>query len=131
MKALVTGATGFVGSHLVEALAGRGDDVTALVRSPGKADLLNQLGVRQVRGDLNDKAALAEAVAGRDVIYHVAGITAAHNESEFLRANRDGTRNLVAAAETPSRDRATLGSASARPGSERVLQGQAAENGDP
>jgi nucleoside-diphosphate-sugar epimerase len=99
MKSLVTGATGFVGSHLVEALAGRGGDVTALVRSPGKADLLNQLGVRQVRGDLHDKAALAEAVLGQDVIYHVAGITAARDEAGFLRANRDGTKNLIAAAE--------------------------------
>jgi len=48
MKALVTGATGFVGSHLAEALLRRGAEVTALVRSPGKAALLNDLGIRQV-----------------------------------------------------------------------------------
>ena len=77
MKALVTGATGFVGSHLVEALVGNGDEVTALVRSPGKATLLNRLGVRQVQGDLHDEAALAVAVRDQDAVFHVAGVTAA------------------------------------------------------
>lgn len=101
MKALVTGATGFVGSHLVEALVRRGDAVTALVRSPGKATLLNSLDIRQVKGDLHDQAALSAAVAGQDVIYHVAGLIAARSEAEFLHGNRDGTANLLAAA-TPS-----------------------------
>jgi nucleoside-diphosphate-sugar epimerase len=98
MKALVTGATGFVGSHLVEALVARGDPVTALVRSPGKAALLNALGVSQVKGDLHDAAALRTAAAGQDIIYHVAGLTAARNEAEFLHGNRDGTANLLSAA---------------------------------
>jgi nucleoside-diphosphate-sugar epimerase len=95
MKALVTGATGFVGSHLVEALRGRGVEVTALVRSPAKAAGLAPLGVRVVAGSLHDRPALAEAVAGQDVVYHVAGLVAARNEAEFLAANRDGTHNLV------------------------------------
>lgn len=98
MKALVTGATGFVGSHLVEALVRRGDEVTALVRSPGKAALLNSLHIRQVKGDLHDRDALRAAVVGHDVIYHVAGLTAARSEAEFLHGNRDGTANLVQAA---------------------------------
>lgn len=98
MKALVTGATGFVGSHLVEALVARGDAVTALVRSPGKAALLNALGITQVQGDLHNTAALRGAAAGQDIIYHVAGLTAARNEAEFLHGNRDGTANLLAAA---------------------------------
>lgn len=100
MKALVTGATGFVGSHLVEALVRRGDAVTALVRSPGKAALLKALSIRQIKGDLHDPDALRAAVADQDVIYHVAGLTAARNEAEFLRGNRDGTSSLVRAAET-------------------------------
>lgn len=98
MKALVTGATGFVGSHLVDALVRRGDDVTALVRSPGKATRLNSLPVRQVKGDLHDPAALAAAVAGQEIIYHVAGLIAARSEAEFLYANRDGTATLLGAA---------------------------------
>jgi nucleoside-diphosphate-sugar epimerase len=97
MKALVTGATGFVGSHLAEALRRRGDEVTALVRSPKKAEALGALGVRVVPGDLDDAGSLARAVEGQEVIFHVAGLVAARNESEFMRCNRDGTASLIAA----------------------------------
>ena len=97
MRALVTGGTGFVGSHLAEALVRRGDTVTALVRSPAKAELLKSLGVSLIQGDLHDTAALRSAAQGADVVYHVAGLTAATDESGFLRANRDGTANLIAA----------------------------------
>jgi nucleoside-diphosphate-sugar epimerase len=99
MKVLVTGATGFVGSHLTEALHRRGDDVTALARSASKAAALTALGVRVVPGDLHDPAALQRAVEGQDVVYHVAGVVAARSEADFLAANRDGTRNLAEAAE--------------------------------
>lgn len=98
MKALVTGGTGFVGGHLVEALRARGDEVTALVRSPAKAAALGPLGVRLAPGDLDDSASLAAAVAGQEVVYHVAGMVAAGSEAEFLRCNGDGTASLVAAA---------------------------------
>jgi nucleoside-diphosphate-sugar epimerase len=98
MKALVTGATGFVGSHLVEALRLRGDEVTALVRSPGKAALLAELGVRQAPGDLRDGAALDHAADGQDVVFHVAGLIAARSEAEFLEVNRDGTARVLEAA---------------------------------
>jgi nucleoside-diphosphate-sugar epimerase len=98
MKALVTGATGFVGGHLTEALRRRGDDVTALARSPAKAEALRALGVHVVPGDLHDVPALERAAGEQDVIYHVAGLVAARNEAEFLRANREGTQNILAAA---------------------------------
>jgi nucleoside-diphosphate-sugar epimerase len=97
MKALVTGATGFVGGHLVEALLRAGSEVTALTRSPAKAALLDRLGVRQVRGDLEDRSALSQAVQGQNVVFHVAGLIAARDEAEFLRANRGGTANLLEA----------------------------------
>jgi nucleoside-diphosphate-sugar epimerase len=97
MRALVTGATGFVGSHLAEALRGRGDEVTALVRSLARASALGP-GVRAVVGDLDDPASLAPAVEGQDVVFHVAGLIAAKSEGDFLRCNRDGTASLVAAA---------------------------------
>lgn len=97
MNALVTGGTGFVGSHLIDALLARGQRVTALVRSPSGAAPLEARGVRLVRGDLHDLGALAEATAGQNVVYHVAGIIAARSEAEFLRGNHDGTANLVAA----------------------------------
>ena len=99
MKALVTGATGFVGSHLVDALLQNGVEVTALARSAAKASALATLGVRVVPGDLHDREALERAARDQSVIYHVAGAVAAIGEPEFLRANRDGTRNVVLAAE--------------------------------
>src|SRR4051812_32918756 len=105
MRALVTGATGFVGSHLAEALTRAGFEVTALARSPRKADALTTLGVRVVTGDLHDAAGLDRALAGQDVLYHVAGVVAARNETEFFRANRDGTRNLLTAAERAGKPR--------------------------
>jgi nucleoside-diphosphate-sugar epimerase len=98
MKALVTGATGFVGSHLAEALQAQGHAVTALVRSPAKAGLLERWGIRLVVGGLSDRSALARAVADQDVVIHAAGLVAARNEAEFLAGNRDGTAGLVEAA---------------------------------
>jgi len=100
MRALVTGATGFVGSHLVEALQRRGATVTALARSPEKAASLTSQGIRVVPGHLHDETALLQAARDQDVVYHVAGVVAARNEAEFLRANRDGTKHVVAAAES-------------------------------
>jgi 2-alkyl-3-oxoalkanoate reductase len=97
MKVLVTGATGFVGSHLAEVLRRRGDEVTALARSASKAAALAPLGVRVVPGDLHDRTALQRAAEGQDVVYHVAGVVAARSEADFMAANRDGTRNLVEA----------------------------------
>jgi dihydroflavonol-4-reductase len=95
---MVTGATGFVGGHLVDQLRAHGDGVVALVRSPAKAGRLAELGVTLVRGDLHDHAAMRTAVEGVDVIYHVAALTGAVDEAEFLAANRDGTARLLAAA---------------------------------
>jgi dihydroflavonol-4-reductase len=100
MRALVTGATGFVGSHLVETLVKAGVEVTALARSPKKALALGAQRVRVLSGHLHLNDALEQAVQNQDVVYHVAGVVAARNEAEFLRANREGTRNLVAAAES-------------------------------
>jgi len=97
VKAFVTGGTGFVGAHLVQALRARGDAVTCLVRSPGKADALGWTEVRLVRGDLDDAAALREGCADADVIYHVAGRISGRDLHEFMRANRDGTANLLEA----------------------------------
>ena len=84
MKALVTGATGFVGGHLVERLRAEGHEVTALVRSPAKAARLLELGVRLERGDLHDQPALERASAGQDAVFHVAGSVAARDEAAYL-----------------------------------------------
>ncbi|MEO6056444.1 MAG: NAD(P)-dependent oxidoreductase [Gemmatimonadales bacterium] len=116
MKALVTGATGFVGSHLVEALRRRGDEVTILARSAVKAAALAPLSVRVVPGDLHDRAALQRAVEGQDAVYHVAGIVAARSEADFLVANRDGTRHVMEAAERAGSPRVVFVSSMAAAG---------------
>ena len=116
MNALVTGATGFVGSHLVEALRARGVRITALARSPRKAKFLLEQGIRVESGDLHDVSALERAVEGQDVIYHVAGLVAARDEAEFFRGNRDGTQNLVDAAARSGQPRFVLVSSLAAAG---------------
>ena len=108
MRALVTGATGFVGSHLAETLRRQGIEVTALVRSPARAAGLVAQGVRTVTGDLHQLPALREAVRDADLIFHVAGLVAARDEAEFLAGNRDGTRNLLEAVPTGARPRLVL-----------------------
>jgi nucleoside-diphosphate-sugar epimerase len=99
VKALVTGGTGFVGSHLLESLLQRGDEVRALVRAPAKAEALGLSGVEWVRGDLSDAGALTRAAGGVDVVYHVAGVVAALDEAGFMAVNREGTRRVIEAAE--------------------------------
>lgn len=94
---LVTGATGFVGSHLVEALVGRGAAVRALVRRTSDVSLLERLGVERYEGGLEDPAALARAVEGVDIVFHLAAVTQARSDAEYERANADGTRRLLEA----------------------------------
>ncbi|HEX5635058.1 MAG TPA: NAD-dependent epimerase/dehydratase family protein, partial [Gemmatimonadales bacterium] len=102
MRTFVTGATGFVGSHLLDTMLAAGDEVTALVRSPARAAGLAERGVRLVQGDLHDARALAQAAEGADAVYHVAALVGAVDEAEFLRANRDGTRHVVQAVKDAS-----------------------------
>ena len=101
-RVLVTGATGFVGTNLVEALHRRGDQVRCLVRSPERAKVLAGQGAELVIGDLDQRAALAQAVAGTDVVYHLAALTKHIDPNEMYRVNRNGSANLMqACAESP------------------------------
>jgi nucleoside-diphosphate-sugar epimerase len=98
VKACVTGATGFLGSHLVEALLERGDEVTCLVRSPAKAHrVFSRSQPKLVAGDLTNANALRAACRGADVVFHIAGTIAGRNRAEFA-VNADGTRGVVEAA---------------------------------
>jgi uncharacterized protein (TIGR01777 family) len=100
MRVTVTGATGRVGGALVSALRGRGDDVTVLSRSPGKARQA-LAGVDAVAWDPTAGPAPDEALAGRDAVVHLAGEDVAQRWTEDakrrIRDSREtGTRNLVA-----------------------------------
>jgi nucleoside-diphosphate-sugar epimerase len=95
MKIAVTGATGFIGSHLVEAFVGKGHEVTCLARSPEKAQDLSTLSVRFIYGTLDSRDALACLVDGQEAVVHVAGLTKAPSLREYIRVNVEGTENLV------------------------------------
>lgn len=93
---LVTGATGFVGSHVAEVLARRGDTVRALARPGADTALLEKLGVRIVRGDLSDPASLPPAVAGVDVVVHCAAKVGDWGPVDgYRRVNVEGLRALL------------------------------------
>ena len=96
MKVVVTGGTGFVGSHLVDALLAQDHDVVCLVRSPAKAArVFPNRAPRLVRGDLTDDETVVKAVDGADVVYHVAGLIAAKNRNELFATNVEATRRLI------------------------------------
>jgi nucleoside-diphosphate-sugar epimerase len=95
MRALVTGAGGFLGRALVGALLARGDAVRALVRSRHAAALPR--GAEAIVADATDPAALPAAVRGQDVVFHLAGVRRAPSPREFLRVNAGGTRALLEA----------------------------------
>ncbi len=93
--ALVTGGTGFVGSHLIEALAEAGWDVRALVRRPDKLRWLEGLPAEIVKGDVENPDSLPEALRGVELVIHCAALTKANSHSEYMQANADGTRMLL------------------------------------
>lgn len=101
MRVFVSGGTGFVGSHIVEALLERGDDVVCLVRDVRKIERLfptRQRRPRFVGGNLGDATALRAGCEGADVILHVAGVIAAKSRREFFRVNVEGTKGILATA---------------------------------
>jgi nucleoside-diphosphate-sugar epimerase len=95
--AFITGATGFVGRHLVEQLSSRGWRIRALVRSTSATKHLRDAGAELYQGDLTDRGALAEAVEASDAVFHLAAVTAARSADEYERTNTEGTRVLTAA----------------------------------
>ncbi len=97
MKVLVTGATSLIGTHLVDALVGRGDDVRTFQRTPPAEG--DRSGVAHVAGDVSDADAVDAAVSGCDAVVHLAAKVGIVGEREsFVAVNVDGTRHVVDAA---------------------------------
>jgi nucleoside-diphosphate-sugar epimerase len=96
---LVTGATGFLGSHIVEKLRAAGQPVRALVRPGSDRALLESLDVELAEGDVTDPASLERACRGVRVVYHAAARVGDWGPwAEFQRVTIDGTRNMLEAA---------------------------------
>jgi dihydroflavonol-4-reductase len=100
MLAFLTGATGFVGSHVARALAEQGGDLRLLVRANSNTKNLQDLKAELVTGDLRQPQAFEKAIAGCDAIFHVAADYRlwVRDPEEMYRANVEGTRAILAAA---------------------------------
>jgi len=97
MKALVTGATGFVGSHLVHELLSRGYEVRVLARDFQKAEKFNKYNIDIVYGDLKDESSLVTATKEIEIVYHLAALLGGPGicEGDLYEVNVEGTRRLL------------------------------------
>ncbi len=102
MKAFVTGATGFLGSHVARVLAEQGAELRVLVRPTSDLRNLDGLNADRVVGDLRDAASIEKALSGCDVVFHVAADyrlwVRGRDSNEMYRSNVEGTRSLLEAA---------------------------------
>ena len=101
MKAFVTGATGFLGSHVARVLADQGADLRLLVRSTSNLRNLEGLKAETATGDLRDAGSLEKAMSGCDTVFHVAADYRlwVRDPAEMYRSNVDGTRAILEAAQ--------------------------------
>ena len=98
MRILVSGASGFIGSGLVQTLAANGHEVLALMRPSASAPYLKGTPFTRITGDILDRDSLQRACQNVDVVFHLAGLTAARSREEFFKFNAEGTKNLAQAA---------------------------------
>ena len=101
MKAFITGATGFVGSHVARALAARGGELRLLVRSSSRIDNIADLRAEIATGDLREPESLKKAMAGCDFVFHVAADYRlwVRDPEQMYRSNVEGTRAIIRAAQ--------------------------------
>jgi dihydroflavonol-4-reductase len=98
MKVFVTGAAGFIGSHLTEKLLQKGYKITCLVRKSTNIRWINDLQVQIIYGDLLDSELLRTQIKDADYVYHVAGVIASKKKEGYFLGNHISTRNLLEAA---------------------------------
>ena len=100
MKAFITGATGFLGSHVARVLAEQGADLRLLVRPTSNLKNLEGLKAETATGDLRDPASLEKAMSGCEVVFHVAADYRlwVRDPAEMYRSNVEGTRSILEAA---------------------------------
>ncbi len=100
MTTLVTGAAGFLGSHVARQLVARGEDVRVLMRASSSNRAISELSLEYVTGDLRDPASLERAMAGVKRVFHVAADYRlwAKNPQDIYDSNTGGTKNLLLAA---------------------------------
>jgi nucleoside-diphosphate-sugar epimerase len=96
LKIALTGATGFVGRAVVSAFMAKSCQVSALVRDPARAHM--NPNVRQVQGDLQNRAALDDLTRNIDIVVHIAGVIGALRRNDFFLANEQGAQTVAEAA---------------------------------
>ena len=101
MKAFITGATGFVGSHVARALAAQGADLRLLVRPTSRLDNIADLRAETATGDLRKPESLKKAMAGCEFVFHVAADYRlwVRDPEQMYRSNVEGTRAIIQAAQ--------------------------------
>jgi len=97
MKALITGSSGFIGSHLVTALLNRGYEVVGMIRKTSNTQWLNDLKITLLTVDYQDIGSLKQAVDGVDYIFHLGAVIDACDWDTYYRANTISTHNLLKA----------------------------------
>jgi dihydroflavonol-4-reductase len=128
MRAVVTGATGFLGGHVARQLAERGDDVVATYRNPERLPRLRSLDVETVRADVLDRGALRRAMRGADVVFHTAGYVGSRPVERVFQLNALAPRLVVEAAAAEGVGRLILTSSVAAIGP--APPGEVANEGD-